>query len=62
MILTLIWILILLLVAGVLIFAVRKLLVPEPWSMVAQLVIGLIFLLLIINLLLPYPFLYGRVP
>jgi len=61
MIYTLIWILVLILVFGVILWALRTLIpLPHPWGVVAQVIVGLIFLLLILNIILPYPMFYSR--
>lgn len=60
MITLLIYTLLIILVFGVIAWAIGKIPLPEPWMRsVALAVVGLICLLVIINLWLPFPYLYS---
>lgn len=55
----LIWVLVLVVVFGVIIWLLQRVIpIPDPWRTVALVVVGLIFLLILINLLLPMPYAY----
>ena len=63
MIATLIWVLILLIICGLLCYAVRMVPIDQPWKNVAVVVIIIIFVLVLLQLLggiVPWP--GGRLP
>lgn len=52
----LIWLLVLILVFGVIVYVIRLIPLPDPWRTIAMVVVGLIFILILLNMLLPMPY------
>lgn len=53
----LIWVLFLIVIFGAIFYLIQRVIpLPDPWRTAALIVVGIIFLLILINLILPMPY------